>query len=176
MPTSKIKKDSREGKGSVPALEHKWDEAKDDAGKKGGKQNWPLTMYIYKKKTHQANTVTVELNAATRLAADTSNFDDHPGKAKAQALTDLVEKSLRKAGCRVSVSPNKLLNRRLTGPFRGYFFTLKTDAPYSDCAQMMEDAGWVLKSREKQLWTKPGQQSFILQVSHEGVEGSRFFI
>lgn len=54
MPTSKIKKDAREGKGSVKHLEHEWDEAKKDAGAKGGKQNWPLTMHIYEKRTHQA--------------------------------------------------------------------------------------------------------------------------
>jgi len=54
MPTSKIKKDAREGKGTVKSLEKKWDKAKDAAGKDHGDQNWPLTMHIYKNMTHSA--------------------------------------------------------------------------------------------------------------------------
>lgn len=69
MPTSKIKKDAREGKGSVPSLEKKWDKAKDAAGSKGGKQNWPLTMHIYENETK--GSAMPQLNAATRLAAST---------------------------------------------------------------------------------------------------------
>jgi hypothetical protein len=70
MPTSKIKKDAREGKGSTQSLEKKWDESKDAAKGKHGKNNWPLTMYIYKKKTHQASTEEpIQINSAARLKA-----------------------------------------------------------------------------------------------------------
>jgi hypothetical protein len=117
-----------------------------------------------------------KLNAASRLvAADFSNFDDHPQKPKAQELAISIEKSLRSAGCRVVLIPNKLLNRTLTGPNKGYFFTVKTDAPYSDCVQMMEDAGWARKAGSRTVWSKRGGRSFSLSRSHEG-EGSIFFI
>jgi hypothetical protein len=57
MPTSKIKKDAREGRGSVPGLEHKWDKAKKSVEhSNGGSDNWPETMSVYKKMTHQAAT------------------------------------------------------------------------------------------------------------------------
>jgi len=65
MPTSKINKDAREGKGSKKTLEKKWDESKSAAKGGHGKNNWPLTMYIYKKKTHQASSTLA--NAIVRL-------------------------------------------------------------------------------------------------------------
>ena len=67
MPTNMIKKDAREGKGTVKSLEKKWDKAKDAAGKKDGKQNWALTNYIYQRQTK--GNIMPELNAATRLLA-----------------------------------------------------------------------------------------------------------
>lgn len=67
MPTSKIKKDAKDGKGTVKSLEKKWDKAKDAAGEEGGEQNWPLTMHIYKNMTHQA----CRLEAVARLIATT---------------------------------------------------------------------------------------------------------
>lgn len=67
MPTSKILKDSKEGKGSKKSLEKKWDEAKHSVEhSNGGKDNWPETMSVYKKMTHQAS---IQLNATTRLKA-----------------------------------------------------------------------------------------------------------
>jgi hypothetical protein len=69
MPTSKIKKDAREGKGSVPSLEKKWDKAKGAAGKKGGKQNWPLTMHIYENET-KGNTVKTKVKAGGHTMGD----------------------------------------------------------------------------------------------------------
>lgn len=65
MPNSMINKDAREGKGSKPALEHKWDKAKDAAGTEDGDQNWALTNYIYQKEKKAS-----VLNAALRLVAD----------------------------------------------------------------------------------------------------------
>lgn len=91
MPTSKINKDAREGKGSKKTLEHKWDEAKDAAGKKGGKQNWPLTMYIYKKKTHQASAEISASNALSRLKA-TAVIASNP--AEAGKLLQMLTKAL----------------------------------------------------------------------------------
>jgi hypothetical protein len=50
MPTNEIKKDAREGKGSVPSLEKKWDKAKDASKKSTGESDdWALTNYIYQK-------------------------------------------------------------------------------------------------------------------------------
>lgn len=66
MPTSKIKKDARDGKGTVKSLEKKWKKAEDAAGKDHGEQNWPLTMHIYKNMTHQAS---LHIEAAQRLIA-----------------------------------------------------------------------------------------------------------
>lgn len=52
MPTSKIRKDAREGKGSVKKLEKDWSKAKEAAKGEGkGGNDWPLTMYIYEKET-----------------------------------------------------------------------------------------------------------------------------
>lgn len=116
------------------------------------------------------------IKATARLkatAADISNFDDHPKKAGAQKLANRIEHSLRKSGCRVAVIPNKLFNRQLSGPLKGYFFTIKTDAPFGTCVDMMLEAGW---SRKANKWSKRGDQSFILDRSKEGVEGSIFFI
>lgn len=63
MPTNEIKKDAREGKGSVPGLEHKWDSAKDASKKSTGKDDdWALTNYIYQKERDAS-----VLNAAARL-------------------------------------------------------------------------------------------------------------
>lgn len=116
----------------------------------------------------------MELNATTRLkATDISNFDDHPGKQKAETFTNSLEKSLKKVGFRATVSPNKLLNRKLSGPNKGYFFTLMTDASFDECSAMMEEAGWSRKSRGDELWVKRGQQSFWL--AREG-ESSIFFV
>lgn len=66
MPNAIINKDSKRGYGSKKKLETDWDEAKDAAGKKGGKQNWALTNYIYQKKKKHAS---LETNAAQRLKA-----------------------------------------------------------------------------------------------------------
>ena len=57
MPTNKIKKDAREGKGSKKTLEKKWNEAKKSAEKSGQKDNYPYIMSIYKKMTHQASII-----------------------------------------------------------------------------------------------------------------------
>lgn len=64
MPTSKIKKDAREGKGSVPSLEKKWDKAKSVTPKKGGKPNWPEVMSIYENMTKGSS---MKLEATARL-------------------------------------------------------------------------------------------------------------
>jgi predicted nucleic acid binding AN1-type Zn finger protein len=67
MPTSEIRKDAREGKGSVKSLEKKWDKAKDASKKSTGKDDdWALTNYIYKKE-RDACVGSTELNAASRL-------------------------------------------------------------------------------------------------------------
>lgn len=68
MPTNMIKKDAREGHGTVPSLEKKWDKAKDASEKSTGKDDdWALTNYIYQnEKKHHGS---VELNAAQRLAS-----------------------------------------------------------------------------------------------------------
>ena len=66
MPTSEIRKDAREGKGTVPSLEKKWDKAKDASKKSTGKgDDWALTNYIYQKERDAS----VIVNAATRLLA-----------------------------------------------------------------------------------------------------------
>jgi hypothetical protein len=65
MPTNEIKKDAREGKGSVPSLEKKWDKAKDASKKSTGKSDdWALTNYVYQK---ERDASVMELNATTRL-------------------------------------------------------------------------------------------------------------
>jgi hypothetical protein len=64
LPTNEIKKDAREGKGTVKSLEHKWDKAKDASKKSTGKKDdWALTNYIYQKERDAS----VQLNAANRL-------------------------------------------------------------------------------------------------------------
>lgn len=58
MPTNEIRKDAREGKGTVKSLEKKWDKAKDAAGNGGHKgkgQDWALTNYIYNKEKKAAS-------------------------------------------------------------------------------------------------------------------------
>lgn len=62
-----INKDVREGKGSKQKLEKDWDESKDAAGTKGGKQNWALTNYIYQKKKGASASVTATLRLAASL-------------------------------------------------------------------------------------------------------------
>lgn len=49
MPTALIKKLSKQGKGSVAELEHKWDEAKKAAHEQGKSQDWAYTTGIFKK-------------------------------------------------------------------------------------------------------------------------------
>jgi hypothetical protein len=66
MPNSMINKDAREGKGSKKSLEHKWNKAKDAAGKKDGEQNWALTNYIYQQEKKAS---TIKTNATARLKA-----------------------------------------------------------------------------------------------------------
>lgn len=78
MPTNEIKKDAREGKGSVPSLERKWDKAKDASKKSTGKDDdWALTNYIYQKERD----ATV-LNASTRLLATVETDAAFPSKNK----------------------------------------------------------------------------------------------
>lgn len=67
MPTSYIKKLSKQGKGSVPALEKKWDKAKDAAAKHGHKDNYGYITEIFKNMAH-AN---LEVGASLRLDAST---------------------------------------------------------------------------------------------------------
>ncbi|BAG41556.1 hypothetical protein [Ralstonia phage phiRSL1] len=67
MPTSKIKKDSREGKGSVKSLEKKWDEAGEKTPSDVDNP-YAYQMSIYKNMTHQASTMNVTA-AVQRLAA-----------------------------------------------------------------------------------------------------------
>ena len=47
MPNNMIKKDSREGKGTVKSLEKKWDKAKDAAGQSKTNDKWALVNHIY---------------------------------------------------------------------------------------------------------------------------------
>jgi hypothetical protein len=63
MPTSYIKKLSKEGKGSVPALEKKWDKAEDLADKQGQGDNYAYRTAIFKNLNH------IKSGAAARLAA-----------------------------------------------------------------------------------------------------------
>jgi hypothetical protein len=72
VPTDMIKKDAREGKGTVKSLEKDWDEAKDAAGKKNGKQQWALTNYVYQKEknAHASVTATLRLLATSEVSAD----------------------------------------------------------------------------------------------------------
>lgn len=73
MPNSMINKDAREGKGSKPALEKKWDKAKDASKKSTGKDDsWALTNYIYQKEKKAAAVTT---NAASRLKATAIEAD-----------------------------------------------------------------------------------------------------
>lgn len=73
MPTSLIKKDAREGKGTTKNLEKKWDNAKDASKKSTGKgDDWALTNYIYQKMRDSSKSkkhASVELNAASRVLA-----------------------------------------------------------------------------------------------------------
>lgn len=79
MPTSKIKKDVREGLGTKKSLEKKWDKAKEAAGKgPGGKPKWPLVMHIYQNMTHQASAITAA-NAVQRLAGIRTVADSFEG-------------------------------------------------------------------------------------------------
>ena len=80
MPTSKIKKDAREGKGTVKSLEKKWDTAKDAAKKsaKNPKNPWPLAMHIYENETKGT-----ALNAAQRLKAADDLVDEANDAASA---------------------------------------------------------------------------------------------
>lgn len=88
MPTPYIKKLSKEGKGSVPSLEKKWDDAKDQAKKQGKGTNYGYITNIFKKMSHASTseeidafvqsripqaTMTTKLNAATRLQATEVN-------------------------------------------------------------------------------------------------------
>jgi hypothetical protein len=65
MPTPYIKKLSREGKGSVPSLEKKWDKAKEAAGKQGHAKDYGYVTNIFKKMSHAS----LQLQAAQRLRA-----------------------------------------------------------------------------------------------------------
>jgi hypothetical protein len=74
MPTPYLKKLSEQGKGSVPSLEKKWDKAKGIAKGEGKGDNYGLITHILQNETHtkpksKANTMSVKLNAATRLLA-----------------------------------------------------------------------------------------------------------
>lgn len=65
MPTNEIKKDAREGKGTVPSLEHKWDKAKGASKKSTGKSDdWALTNYIYQKERDASVTASSRLLAS----------------------------------------------------------------------------------------------------------------
>lgn len=66
MPTAFIKKLSKEGKGTVPELEKKWDDAKEIAKKEGADDVYALTTSIFKKMIKAAP---VQINAARRLLA-----------------------------------------------------------------------------------------------------------
>jgi len=52
MPVPFIKKLSKEGKGSVPALEKKWEAAKEAARKAGKADNYGYITEIFKKMAH----------------------------------------------------------------------------------------------------------------------------
>jgi hypothetical protein len=69
MPTPYIKKLSREDKGSVPALEKKWDEAKEAAGKQGHSKDYGYVTNIFKKMSHAS----LRLQAKSRLLASAGN-------------------------------------------------------------------------------------------------------
>lgn len=69
MPTSYIRKLSKQGKGSVAELERKWDAAKAQASKQGQSDNYGYITQIFKRM------VGVELNAAARLMARPSTYE-----------------------------------------------------------------------------------------------------
>ena len=52
MPTNFIRKLSKEGKGSVPSLEKKWDKAKEAAKKQGKGDNYAYITQIFKSLSH----------------------------------------------------------------------------------------------------------------------------
>lgn len=86
MPTNEIKKDAREGKGTVPSLEKKWDKAKDASKKSTGKgDDWALTNYIYEKERDAS-----VLNAGTRILA--ANAGDAIRDAIAKAPHSPIKK------------------------------------------------------------------------------------
>jgi len=65
MPTPYIKKLSKEGKGSVPSLEKKWDRAKDAAAKQGHSKDYGYVTNIFKSMSHAS----LKLQAKSRLQA-----------------------------------------------------------------------------------------------------------
>lgn len=73
MPVPYLKKLSKEGKGSVPSLEKKWDDAGKIADKAGKGDNYAYRTGILK------NMVGAELNAATRLVRTVVIADSFEG-------------------------------------------------------------------------------------------------
>lgn len=66
MPTNYIKKLAKEGKGTVPALERKWEDAKDQAAKAGHKDNFAYITEIFQ---NMVGASVIPLQAKSRLIA-----------------------------------------------------------------------------------------------------------
>lgn len=77
MPTDYIKKLSKAGKGSVPALEAKWERAKAQAKKAGQSNNFAYVTSIFK--------TMIGASAVTRLQA--TSFDSDYGEALFKEMT-----------------------------------------------------------------------------------------
>lgn len=78
MPTSKIKKDSREGKGSVKSLEKKWDKAGEKTPSDVDNP-YAYQMSIYKNMTHQASTMNITAAVKRLAATEVQAAPSYPG-------------------------------------------------------------------------------------------------
>lgn len=141
MPTNMIKKDAREGKGTVKSLEKKWDKAKDAAGKKDGKQNWALTNYIYQRQTK--GNIMPELNAASRLKASVEVDAKYTG-TKVKDLAAYVKEL--EPGIRLSV-PGPGGTRSSAGMLVGL---TTAETAHSLGSKLVKD-GWVGRRVTKKL-------------------------
>lgn len=109
MPNQYIKKLNSEGKGSIPALEEKWEKAKQRAEEQGQGNNWPYVNSIFKKMVGAGYTIsfnsTRRVNMVGVLAAPASLADDvfkfcynlHI-KATVARIQDVVKVTFAKGG------------------------------------------------------------------------------
>jgi len=126
MPTPYIKKLSREGKGSVPELEKKWDDAKEAAGKQGHAKDYGYVTNIFKKMSHAS----LELQAKSRLLATEGHWEEGFGR-----IDYYDENGTMAAVIRVQQQGRKnvdVFEVDIPGKPKKYFGSMSTGATHQD--------------------------------------------